>query len=124
MSLQRSSRRGFSVKNEAELDLAELRCLAEGEGKRCVKTLDASSNGVVADRVIACSHCKEESRVCEDALLFCELPGCPAAYHGYCIDAAVAAAVAQKPELINSVILCPVCSLRGLEPTREGAARR
>ena len=118
MPLRRSSRGGFSVKNEAELDLIELRCLAEGEGRRCVKTFDTSSNGVVADRLVACLQCKGESRLCEDALLFCELPGCPGAYHAYCIDAAVAAAIAQRPELMNSVILCPACSVRGLEPTR------
>jgi len=118
MPLRRFSRGGFSAKNEAELDLIELRGLAEGDGRRCVKTFGASSIGVVADRLVACLQCKEESRVSEDALLFCELPGCPAAYHAYCIDAAVAAAIAQRPELVNSVILCPACSVRGLEPTR------
>ena len=62
-----------------------------------------------------CTHCSVAGVPLDANFLYCEVLGCPAAYHEYCVDAAVAAAVAKQPALLERVVLCPLCSITGFE---------
>lgn len=110
-------RRAASGRPRGEAELLELRTRVDGGGRRVVKDLSAVGQAEVVRGgpslpLSTCAHCKRCATVREDALLHCESEHCPAAYHEYCIDAAVAAAVAQRPELLSVAILCPLCALK------------
>lgn len=107
---QAKQQKGKSTSQLGELHLERLKCHADVSGR-----FPASAKKMGDEFNVICHHCKGNDKLDLDLFLFCEVESCPAVYHHYCIDAAVADAVMRKPELLHHPILCPLCSLSSLE---------
>ena len=92
---------GGRHERKGDLHLSRLRGLV-GKDERVLFVPSLSrAHGARKDEPTVCTHCSVAGVPLDANFLYCEVLGCPAAYHEYCVDAAVAAAVAKQPALLD-----------------------